>query len=241
MVSPAFRESLVLLGFDLDSNAIDRLALYRDRIAATAKEVNITAVREPAAIEARHLIESLALLRAIEGDGFLPTGAAVIDIGSGAGLPGLPIKIARPDIDLTLLEVVGKKCAFLRETVAALALENVTVVEGRAEEAGRHPSQRARYDVALARAVAPLPVLLEYAMPFLKVEGRLIATKGSAATRELDESQPALEMLGGSLEGVSAFEPPDLPRQTLIVVRKAAPTPDRYPRRTGIPSKRPLS
>lgn len=241
MLSSAFSDGLASLNLHLDSRALDRLALYRDRISSTAKDVNITAVRDPDAIELRHLLESLVLLDAIEDDNLLPEGARVIDIGSGAGLPGLPFKIARPDIDLTLLEAVGKKCAFLRDTSAALALEGVTVVEGRAEEAGRNSLHREQYDLAIARAVAPLPVLLEYALPFLKVDGCLVVTKGSAAPRELDESQAALSALRAAVDSVRPFEPPDLTPQTLIIVRKTGAIPDRFPRRTGVPSRRPLA
>jgi 16S rRNA (guanine527-N7)-methyltransferase len=164
----------------------------------------------------------------------------VIDIGTGAGLPGIPLKIAWPDIELVLLESVGKKCRFLEEAVRSLGFGGVEVVEGRAEEAGHEPRYRESFDLVIARAVAPLPVLLEYSLPLLRVGGHLAATKGSAAISEIDASEAALGMLGGRLIDNVPFSPPGGMRQTVVVVEKIAPTPDAYPRRSGMPSKRPI-
>jgi 16S rRNA (guanine527-N7)-methyltransferase len=135
---------------------------------------------------------------------------------------------------------VGKKCRFLEHASSTLNLDHVTVVEGRAEDFGRDPAHRETYDLAFARAVAPLPVLLEYALPALRIGGRLAAQKGSAAASELAAASAALEALGGRLHDTAPFQPPDGLSQTVILVDKVAATPDRYPRRSGIPSKRPL-
>jgi len=237
-----FASAVEGLGFSLGSEQMRQLAVYRDAITAAAARFSLTAVREPAEIERRHFIESLALGRALVELGALaPEGACrALDLGSGAGLPGLPLRIAWPRMTLTLLDANGKRCRFLRETVAALGLSGVRVLEGRAEDYGHDPAHRASYDLVLARAVAPLPVLLEYALPFLKIGGRLAAPKGGAARREVEQSARALSELGGEIESLRPFVAPGGREQTLLVIRKAAPTPDRYPRRAGVARKRPL-
>jgi 16S rRNA (guanine527-N7)-methyltransferase len=194
-------------------------------------------------VQRRHFLESLALLRALEKAAILAAErpAALLDLGTGAGLPGLPMKIARPHLGLTLLDATAKKTSFLSELLAELTLPDVRVLTGRAEELGRDRQHREAYDVAVARAVAPLAALLELALPFLKVGGALATPKGSGAQRELSEAQRALGMLGGAL---ISDAPLDVPggrhRQTLILVRKTSPTPEKYPRRPGLPQKRPL-
>jgi 16S rRNA (guanine527-N7)-methyltransferase len=228
------------LGIELDETALGRFARYRDRIVQAAAEFSLTAVRDPALIETRHFLEAIAFGALLAQRGLFKEGARVIDIGSGAGLPGLPLKIAWPGLQMTLLEATGKKCRFLEQMVVELELDGVEVVEARSEDAGRDPAHRGAYDLVVARAVAPLPVLLEYALPLLKVGGRLAANKGSAAAREIEASDAALRELGGVLEEALPFYPPEVIGQTVILVRKTSETPERYPRRAGIPSKRPL-
>lgn len=240
-MSSGLASGLDSLGLTLDAEAVSRLERYRDLIASGSARVSLTSVRDPAAIERRHILESLAFGRELESLGLLAAGAGVIDIGSGAGLPGLPLKLGWPSLRLTLLESVGKKCRFLRSAIAELGLSGIGVVEGRAEDAGRDPAHRAAYDLAVARAVAPLNVLLEYALPLLRLGGHFAGTKGSAAARELQQSATALRTLGGEVTVQRAFLPPEGAAQTLIVVRKTGPTPEAYPRRAGIPAKRPLA
>ena len=233
-----FADAARALGLSLDEAAIERLERYRDLIATAAREFSLTALREPAAIERRHLLESLALCRLLDDQGLLPAGARVLDLGSGAGLPGLPLKIARPDVVLGLLEANAKRCRFLRQAVAALDLDAVEVLEGRAEALGHEPSLRAAYNLVLARAVAPLPVLVEYALPFLRPGGHLAATKGAAVAEEIERAQGALTALGGEVVATPSL--PGGSGQIVVLVREVAETPDRYPRRTGLPAKRPL-
>jgi 16S rRNA (guanine527-N7)-methyltransferase len=254
------------LGLGLSEDQLDRLARYRDLLSTSANEFNLTSLRDPQSIERRHIVESLAFGAFLQVRGLLPSesGAAarpasvsprpvraetaeglaapmrVLDIGTGAGLPGIPIKIGWPEMSLTLLESAGKKCRFLEQACEALGLEDVLVVEGRAEDVGRDAAHRETYDLVIARAVAPLPVLLEYALPALRIGGWLTAPKGSAALSELDASAKALDALGGRLYDAAPFQPPEGLRQTVVLVEKVAPTPERYPRRAGIPSKRPL-
>jgi 16S rRNA (guanine527-N7)-methyltransferase len=226
----------------LTDESIAELLRYRDLLAASAAEFNLVSasVRDIDSIERRHIAESLAFGALLAARGLLADGARVLDVGTGAGLPGLPLKIAWPSLKVTLLEATGKKCRFLESVVSALGLEGVEVVEGRAEELAHTTAHRASYDLVVARAVAALPVLLEYCVPFLGVSGVLAATKGSAAQSELESSAAALEALGASVEDVTSLEVPGLPSQSVVIVRKHAETPERYPRRTGIPTKRPL-
>lgn len=240
LVSPDLAAATRGLGLALSPGQLDALAGYRDRLAGAAREFNLTSLRDPGQIERRHILESLAFGALLQRNGLLQDNAAVIDIGSGAGLPGLPLKIAWPGLRLALLESTAKKCGFLEEVVEALDLEGVEVIEARAEDFGRDPASREAFDLAVARAVAPLPVLLEYALPCLRAGGWLAAQKGSAALREIDASSAALAALGGRLHDAPQFDPPAGRRQTVVLVEKTAPTPERYPRRPGIPAKRPI-
>ncbi len=215
------------------------LARYAAMIRAARERTALVSRRSLNAIEQRHFAESLALLLALEERGLLLSPA--LDIGSGAGFPGLPIKIVRPDLRLTLIESKEKKAEFLERVISELSLDGAGVVTARAEEAGRLPEHRAAYALVLARAVAPLPVLAELALPFLAIGGVLAAPKGSAALREVREARAALEELGGSVEEVARLKVPARRRApTLLIVRKTDETPERYPRRPGIPRKRPL-
>ena len=236
---PDFADAVRDLGLELDAEAFERFRRYRDRVAGAS--FNLTAVREPALIERRHFLESIAFGRLLAERGLLEDATRVLDIGSGAGFPGLPLRIAWPGLRLTLLEANAKRCAFLRDLVGELGLVDVEVVKGRAEVAGRDPGHRGAYDLVVARAVAPLSVLVEYALPLLREGGYLAASKGSAAAREVEGAAAALDELGGAVVESVPFQPPGGVRQTIVIVRKVGQTPERYPRRVGIPSKRPLS
>jgi 16S rRNA (guanine527-N7)-methyltransferase len=228
------------LGLNLDETAVRRFEGYRDRLVDAAQQFNLTTVRDPDAIEARHFLESIAFGRLLEAQGLLDPGTAVLDIGSGAGFPGLPLQIAYPQLRVTLLESLTKRCVFLQDVVDSLRLKKTAVLDGRAEEFGRDERYREAFDLVVARAVAPLPVLVEYALPFLRVGGYLAATKGSATLRELDESAAALSELGGEHRKTLRFEPPEGMAQSVILIEKTAPTPQRYPRRPGMATKRPI-
>jgi 16S rRNA (guanine527-N7)-methyltransferase len=212
---------------------------YRERILSERPRAGLTSLTDPDAIERRHFVESLALLEALEEHGVL--SSPVIDIGSGAGFPGLPMKIARPDLEMTLLEATGKKAAFLEAVASELGLAGITVIAARAEDLGRDTRHRERYALAVARALAPLRVLLELALPLVTVGGHLAAPKGSGAQREIAEASTALTALGGEIVLAEPLESVTVDvKPTLVLVRKIAPTPERYPRRPGVPSKRPL-
>ena len=175
---PWLRAGVAALGIGLASDQLAAFNRYRDTLLAANQRINLTAITDPAAVEMRHFVDSLTCLLA------WPTATdrpiRVIDIGSGAGFPGLPLKLIRPHIGLTLIDSVGKKTAFLADLVRRLNLAATTVLTTRAEDLAQQPAHREQYDVALARAVAPAPVLVEYALPFLRVGGRLIAQKTGA-------------------------------------------------------------
>ena len=227
------------LKFALRPDQMKSFRAYADELAAARPRLRLTALTDPEAVQRRHFLEPLALLVTLEEMGAL--GDTAIDIGSGAGFPGLPIKIVRPALRLTLLEAHAKRAAFLERLVTRLDLEGVVIVNGRAEEVAHDPHHRGMYDLALARAVAPLPVLVELALPFLRLGGTLASPKGSAARREVREAAAALHACGGLVESVRPLAVPyaETP-PTLVIVRKVSDTPQRFPRRPGIPAKRPL-
>jgi 16S rRNA (guanine527-N7)-methyltransferase len=225
------------LGLDLSPQQIDQMADYAERLATSAH--NLTSARDRTQLYGRHIAESLAVGRLLDAHGLLPDGALVLDLGAGGGLPGIPLRIVWPRIHLTLLESVGKKCRFLEEVSRDLSLDAI-VLEGRAEAFGHDPAHRERYDLVVARAVAPLPVLIEYAVPFLRNGGCLAAVKGSAAGSEIAASVNALNQLNARLLDTPVFQPPQGPPQTVVLVEKRGPAPERYPRRPGVPAKRPL-
>lgn len=200
---------------------------------------NLTAIRDPAEIERRHILESLALAPALERQGLLTPDSAVIDIGSGGGLPGIPLAILRPDLHLTLLEATRKKADFLREMAHVLGLERVDVLAMRAEAAGHDPTHRERYDLAVARAVAPLDVLAELALPLVRAGGALVAVKGARVEQEVATARAALRRCGGDDARIIPYQGGGT-ELTLVLCRKVAPTPAELPRRAGMPAKRPL-
>jgi 16S rRNA (guanine527-N7)-methyltransferase len=226
-------------GLTLDGRQLGQFEEYYRLLIAANERVNLTSVTAYEEVQRRHFGESLAVAAALYRTGVLRPGQAArtIDLGAGAGFPGLPIKIAHPALRLTLLESAAKKTAFLEGVVERLALPDVAVVTGRAESAAHEPAHREAYDLALARAVASLPVLLELALPFLRLGGFLAAPKGSRAGQEVAAATAALQACGGRI--LVAERLPDSPL-TLVLVEKVAPTPSAYPRRPGIPAKRPL-
>jgi 16S rRNA (guanine527-N7)-methyltransferase len=222
-------------GLALDQQQLDQFALYARELRRWNERVNLTAISDEREIVTRHFLDSL---RCALSWGVSPH--SLVDVGTGAGFPGLPLKILRPELDLALVESIEKKAAFLRYIAAELGFSDVSIVVARAEAAGHDPAHRERFDVVTARAVAELRVLAEYCLPFCRVGGRFLAPKGAQSEYEIADAHVAITRLGGQIAGVEAVDLPGLERRTLIVIEKSASTPEQYPRAAGVPAKRPL-
>jgi 16S rRNA (guanine527-N7)-methyltransferase len=236
-----------LLGLSLTPAQLQTFQRYADQLLEWNRRFNLTAVTDPEQVEVRHFLDSLSCLlalRAVSSEAvptWLSRSLLALDIGTGAGFPGLPLKIVWPNLRLALLESRRKKVRFLEHIVADLGLSTVFALHGRAETWAHEADHREAYDLVLVRAVAEMPVLLEYALPFCRRGGMVVAQKGEAATAEAIASQRALAILGGELRRIVPVEIPGLAEtRHITVVEKTAQTPARYPRRPGMPRKRPL-
>ena len=224
------------LGISLTAEQLERFARYQALLLEWNQRINLTAAKSAQEIQVRHFVDSLTCMLAT-GD---LNGRSLIDIGSGAGFPGLPLKIVNPHMELVLVESVEKKGGFLKEVVQELNLAKVSVVMDRAEVIGHKPEHRQRYDWAVARAVAPLSPLLEYLLPLCRVGGHALAQKGARAEEELLSSREAIEILGGKVVDQIPVPLTGEADAKLIVIEKLRDTPRKFPRRVGIPMKRPL-
>lgn len=219
----------------LDRRQIEQFARYSAELRAWNTRVNLTSITDEREIILRHFLDSLRCALSW-GD----TPSRLVDVGSGAGFPGLPLKILRPELHVILVESVGKKAAFLEHVVAALDLRDVAVVTARAEIVGHNPQHREQYDVVTARAVAELATLAEYCLPLCRIGGRVLAPKGRDVDDEVARARIVIARLGGQVIGVEPVEIPGVEPRTLVVIAKIAPTPAAYPRAVGIPAKRPI-
>jgi len=240
------KDTLKNYGIELSSLQEEQFQTYSDFLIKTNKEFNLTAITEPADIELFHFVDSIkvipSLLEYMNNDLNTFGQLKLIDIGTGAGFPGMVLKILFPKLDLTLLDSLGKRIKFLDETYRMLGLENVICIHGRAEDIAHYNSYRGKFDIAIARAVAPLPVLCEYCLPFVKKEGIFAAMK-SKFEEEIEISENAINILGGEIIGIHKYylneEDKDIYR-SLIVTKKINETPGIFPRKAGIPKKNPL-
>lgn len=226
-----------MLQVELSAEMVEKFSTFYRLLLSWNEKMNLTAITEPEDVAVKHFIDSLTCFSVIS----LPRGAAVIDIGTGAGFPGIPLKIIRPDLQLTLVDSLQKRVAFLTEAGRELAFSSFTPIHGRAEELGQDKQHRERYDLVVSRAVAALPLLAELCLPFAKVGGNFLAMKGPDGKKELLAAQNALAILGGGegqLHSISL--PVSGDKRTLIVIPKNKPIPRAYPRRPGIPQKKPL-
>jgi 16S rRNA (guanine527-N7)-methyltransferase len=227
------------LGIPLDEAQQRQFARYYQELVEWNRRVNLTSVTEWEQVQAVHFLDSLTVALALPPA--VIQGGRVLDVGSGGGFPGLPLKIAFPRLQVGLLESRGKKAAFLRHLAARLELGGVEVYQGRAEELARDPALREAFDAVLARGLEKMPVLAEITLPFARIGGILVAQKKGDIALELAEAQEALYSLGGGTPEVRWLQVPALPEaRALVVVPKVAPTPEKYPRRPGMPAKRPL-
>jgi 16S rRNA (guanine527-N7)-methyltransferase len=198
------------------------------------KNFNLTSITDPEEIRIKHFEDSLTLLQTIQ-----LTNQSVIDVGAGAGFPGIPLRIVCPEIKLTLLEATGKKVEFLRHIISKLNLSDVKVMKGRAEDIAKE--QKEIFDIAVSRAVAKLNILCEYCLPFVKIGGLFVAFKEEKVEEEVEAAKKALEILGGKLKETKKVRLPDSDIiRSLVLIEKVSPTPAKYPRRAGMAKKRPL-
>ncbi len=231
------KDTLALIGLRLSPRQQAAFELYEEELLSWNEKFNLTAIRDREGIRTKHFLDSLSCLLVMRDN----LNSRLVDIGTGAGFPGIPLKIAVPSLQLTLVESVGKKADFCRHVVETLALEKVDVVTCRAEEMGLVSEHRERYDWALARAVADLPVLVEFLLPLVKIGGSMLAQKGESGPAEAHKAEKAVHLLGGRLRTLQKVNLPGVAEDRyLVVVDKIAATPPGYPRRAGMPAKRPL-
>lgn len=227
------------LGVSLDTSKLEQFATYYRELVDWNNRINLTAITDIDDVQVKHFLDSLTLIPIICER--VHGSCCIIDVGTGAGFPGVPLKIAIPDIKMVLLEATAKKVSFLEYIITKLELSDIEVIKGRAEEAAQNPRFRERFDVAVARAVTELPVLCELTLPFSTSGGCVIAQKKGDIQLELEQSLKAIETLGGRLSKVEKVRAEGLDDERyLVVVDKIKATPEKYPRRPGMPEKRPL-
>jgi 16S rRNA (guanine527-N7)-methyltransferase len=227
-----------LLRIDLSKETLTALRIYETELLGWNEHVNLTAIRDAEGVRIKHFLDSLTILKAWERT---RPPERVIDIGTGAGFPGLVLKLVWPSTQVTLVESVGKKADFCRHIVNQLGLEQVTILSERAEVVGQDPGHRHMYDLAVARAVARMPILMEYLLPLVHRNGKVMAMKGETAPAETHTATQAIHLLGGKLHKLVHLELPGVAEERfIVVVDKVARTPEEYPRRTGVPSKSPI-
>ena len=247
---PLLTEGAQRLGFHLTERQVEQFQLYYDTIVDWNSRVNLTAITDYEGVQVRHFLDSLTVGAALLDEMGTrsgkrpekpPAGFKLLDIGTGGGFPGVPLKIRWPQIALVLTDSIGKKTAFLKELAKALDLLNVDVLTVRAEELGQDKAHRQRYDAVTARAVASLPVLCEYCLPLVKMDGWMLAPKKGDISLELEDAKKAARILGGDEPKLHRFLLPSEEEERFVVaVRKVKVTPPGYPRRVGLAKTKPL-
>jgi 16S rRNA (guanine527-N7)-methyltransferase len=231
------RDAQAWFNIHLTARQVAALSTYEKELLEWNQKFNLTAIRDPESIRTKHFLDSFSCVLAWKT---APPGQ-LIDVGTGAGFPGIPLKILYPNLKLTLVESVGKKAMFCQHIVSVLGLEQVDVIQARAEDLGQNPQHREKYDWAVARAVANLSVLSEYLIPLVKVGGAVLAQKGESGPAEAQSAEEAMKLLGGKLKQLIPVHLPGVADDRyLVVLEKVAATPPKYPRKPGIPMKQPL-
>lgn len=240
-LSQLLRAGASHFGKEINEQNIEQFTTYMELLKEWNQKINLTAIEDDRDIIVKHFIDSLSILPYVKDK-----KQTLIDVGTGAGFPGIPLKIVYPNLEVTLLDSLEKRVKFLNEVINATNISGnnefppIKAVHGRAEDMGINPIYREKFDIAVARAVANLPVLLEYCLPFVKINGLFIAMKGSN-TEEIGNSTKALDILGGKIEKIEKMELPSTNiERNVVVIRKFRQTPTKYPRKAGKPSKEPL-
>lgn len=230
-----FVQRLKEFNIKINDEQIKKFMNYMNLLLEWNEKINLTAITQPEEVKLKHFVDSLTVLKYINDDD------KVIDIGTGAGFPGIPLKIMNENTKITLLDSLNKRINFLNIVIETLNLRNIQAIHGRAEEIARNKLYREKYDVAVSRAVANLSTLTEYMLPFVKVGGKCICMKGANVNEELERAQNAIKELGGEIERVDNFYLSDNDNErNIIVIKKVKETNPKYPRKAGTPSKEPL-
>ena len=230
-----FKQKLNEFDIKINDEQIKSFEKYMNLLLEWNEKINLTAITQPEEVKLKHFVDSLTVLKYINDDD------KVIDIGTGAGFPGIPLKIMNKNTKITLLDSLNKRINFLNIVIEKLDLSNIQAIHGRAEEIARNKLYREKYDVAVSRAVANLSTLTEYMLPFVKVGGKCICMKGANVNEELERAQNAIKELGGEIERVDNFYLSDNDNErNIIVIKKIKKTKSKYPRKAGTPSKEPL-
>ena len=224
-------------GISLSDRQMEQYNRYFELLVEWNEKINLTAITEPKEVAIKHMIDSITAY----DENLFKDGITVIDVGTGAGFPGLPLKIFCPEIKLTLMDSLNKRIKFLQTVVEELGLKDVECVHARAEEGARNKKYRESFDIAVSRAVARLPILCEYCLPFVKKGGHFIALKGMQYNDEADEAAKAIKVMGGSKTEIRPVKLPELDdKRAVITITKTMPTPKAYPRKAGTPTKNPI-
>ncbi len=231
-----FESKLASLNITLSEEQIDGFMRYYELLIEWNKVMNLTGITEFDEVIEKHFIDSLAIVKAVSMEKI----NSIIDVGTGAGFPGLPIAIAFPNVHVTLLDSLMKRVKFLNEVIAACGLKNVEAFQGRAEDFGKNQNYREKYDLAVSRAVANLSPLAEYCTPYVKVGGIFIAYKSGKAEEEIQNSEKAISVLGCEMKHIEKFNLDNGDGRTLVVIEKKNRTPKKYPRKAGTPTRNPL-
>ena len=226
------------IGISLNEEQKQQFIAFYEYLVEKNKVMNLTGITEFQEVLVKHFLDSLACVKAVD----IKKVTTVMDIGTGAGFPGVPLKIAFPHLEACLLDSLKKIVNFLEETFAHLKIQNITAIHGRAEEFAKNKSYRETYDLCVSRAVSNLATLSEYCLPYVKVGGKFISYKSGTVQEEAEQAEKAVRILGGKIQDVVYFNLPDSEIQrSLVVIEKIKPTPGKYPRKAGTPLKEPLS